>query len=184
MGQHDVERLPLSPPPLSKRVTVLSKGLEAHFAEVTATITPCSDLRQPPYNLATQGLSGSSRFANIGGPPHLHHHPSKSTTYDLLTSAAQMEMCSRTQPDSLLGTSAGDFTHLCRNSELMLNISWISDGKLTNRTRIASITPNKEPAFSSDCAYTRFGLMGNHYGCTGRSRPRSQHHSAQTYRLP
>jgi hypothetical protein len=50
---------------VTRRVSVpcITAGLESNFKEVSVEVTECPDLRQEPFRLAAEGLSGNARIA-------------------------------------------------------------------------------------------------------------------------
>jgi hypothetical protein len=52
-------------------LSVVGEGLSKHFTEVTATVVDSPDFREPPFHLASEGICGSPRLADVGGPPYL-----------------------------------------------------------------------------------------------------------------
>jgi hypothetical protein len=172
-----VEKVRLSPPTLQELIPSITAGLQANFKDVAVEVSRCPDLRQPPFNLAAEGLCGDERIADIGGPPHLSPTPKLDRKYSLLEMARLMEL-----PDSrgaLLGAGAGPFHVLGVNAELMPNLSYGGGGRVTNVTRHARIDAHGrcrcEPSPSTDC-----GLMANLFGSQGRAGGDVVHIEART----
>ncbi|RFU34280.1 hypothetical protein B7463_g2094, partial [Scytalidium lignicola] len=177
MPSWSVKKHPLSPPPLSELSTVINNALQQSFASVTVSVAPCPDLRLPPFNLASEGLTGCERIADIGGPPNLHPLPKFDRIYSLLEATRLMEMSE--EKGFVIGAGAGPFKLLGVNSELMPNLSYeLGKGeegmKVTNLTRFAKVDDSArggvvceripEGSGSTDC-----GLMANLFGSEGRS---------------
>jgi hypothetical protein len=164
MSRWSVQTLPLSPPTLQELVSPITTGLHSNFKEASVEVTDCPDLRQKPFCLAAEGLSGNARIADIGGPPNLSPVLKLDRKYSLLEMARLMEMSEET--GFVLGAGAGPFHVLGMNSELMPNLSY--DGEnITNLTHYAKIDERGgcvcEKITSEDC-----GLMANLFGSDGR----------------
>jgi hypothetical protein len=71
MSRWSVHKFPLSPPTLQELVSSITVGLQNNFKEVSVEVANCPNLRQTPFCLAAEGLSGNARIADIGGPPIL-----------------------------------------------------------------------------------------------------------------
>jgi hypothetical protein len=116
--------------------------------------------------LATEGILGNERIADIGGPPNLHPLPKFDRKYSLLDMMKLMEMGNR---GFVLGAAAGPFHVIGVNSELMPNLSH-DQGEVTNLTRFANVDGERcvcehVPENSTDCA-----LMATLFGREGRTR--------------
>lgn len=83
---------------------------------MTVEVVDCPDLRQAPYHLAAEGLSGSTAIVDIGGPPYLLPVVDRSKVYDLRS------VCQRIQPDGTdilaIGAGAGYYPMLNSNCEV------------------------------------------------------------------
>ncbi|KAL9106653.1 MAG: hypothetical protein Q9227_008373 [Pyrenula ochraceoflavens] len=171
MSLLSVERRALSSPPLDELAPILESGLLKNFNNVTVKVSPCADLRHPPWNLAASGICGNEKIADIGGPPYLHPFPNLSKKYNLLDIAKLVEMGGT---GSMLGAGAGPFHVLGRNTELMPNVAWRPrvDGSLEmeNLTRHAEID-DEEGIICHRTALrastTDFGLMANLFCSNG-----------------
>lgn len=183
MAHWSVKKHSLSPPPLPELADVIGNALGDSFTTVSVSVTPCPDLRQPPYNLAAEGLNGSERIADIGGPPNLHPFPKFDRIYSLLEIMKLMEMSE--ERGFVIGAGAGPFKLVGVNSELMPNLSYEAHGtglsedgreiEVKNLTRFAKVDdsadagvvceriPDKKSG-STDCA-----LMANLFGSEGRT---------------
>lgn len=158
----------LSPPSLAELAEVLRPALQANFEQAHVQVEPCPDLRQAPYHLATEGLCGSEKVADIGGQPNLFPTPRWDCKFSLLDLAQAMEMSPR--QGHLLGAGAGPFHRLGVNSELAPNLSWQAGFEnVRNLTYYTTYdgTNGKhaarcEPSPTSDCA-----LMMNLFGSSG-----------------
>lgn len=99
--------------------TVLSTGLASNFRNVTVEVVDCPDLRQPPFHLAAEGISGSTAIVDIGGPPYLLPTVDRTKVYDL------REIGQRIQPENTdilaIGAGAGYYPMLNSNCEVRNN---------------------------------------------------------------
>ncbi|KAJ4352233.1 uncharacterized protein N0V89_007580 [Didymosphaeria variabile] len=157
-------KIPLSPPTLKEIAAALQFPLAANYKHATVDVVLCPDLREAPFHLATEGLSGAEKISDVGGQPNLFPQPRLDCKWSLLDIARAMEMDPR--GGGLLGAGAGPFHVVGRNCELVPNLSW-SDGfdNVTNGTYVAQIkdgNPSVERCSSLDCA-----LMVNLYGSLG-----------------
>jgi hypothetical protein len=162
MARWSVQKTPLSPPALKDLVCPIITGLSSNFQDISVSVVLCPDLRQSPFNLAAEGLDGSPRIADIGGPPNLAPLPKLDRKYSLLEMTRFMDIGIK---GTILGAPAGPFHVLRVNSELAPNFSY--DGEeVTNRTHYAKIDGNGdclcETISSTDC-----GLMANLFGSDG-----------------
>ncbi|KAJ5681921.1 uncharacterized protein N7477_001861 [Penicillium maclennaniae] len=170
---------PRDNPALEELAEVIQKSLETNFAHASASVAQCPDLRQPPFNLAAPGLSGSPCIADIGGQPNLFPSPNFQAKYCLLALARDMQMSPA--EGFLLGAGAAPFHDLGHNAELAPNISWKSNVELpkfeepssltiNNMTRVIQVdqdgSPSCEPLSGTNCA-----LMMNLYGSNGQTGP-------------
>ena len=166
MAPWTVQKVVLAAPRLEELVEPLTLGLASNFEHVSASIVACPDLRQGPFNLAAEGLSGNARIADVGGTPNLAPLPRLDKRYSFLDIAELMEMGPK---GALLGASAGPFHILGMNSELMPNLSF--DGEtITNKTHYAKIDENGE-CFCEGISSPECGLMANLFGSQGISGP-------------
>lgn len=176
---------PLSPPSLDELSNVLRPALEANFQKATISVEQCPDLRQPPFHLAAEGLSGNESVADIGGQPNLFPEPRLDCKYNLLDIAREMKL----SPDRghLLGAGAGPFHVIGVNSELSPNLSWKDNfdnvQNLTYYTKFDGSNGKHaalcERSPTSDCAlmmnlYGSSGLPGYVLKITGRARKGDQ----------
>lgn len=167
-----ITKIQLDPPALTALLPALRAGFSHNFRSSLVEIAQSPDLRQPPYYLATPGLFGNPRVADVGGQLFLAPGPDFSKRYDLLAIARQMEMS--TEYGQLIGAAAGPFYILQTNTELAPNIYWKQDdGQTTkvlhNETHFTKVVAS-EPGYRCskiDHDTTGFGLMGNLYGSDG-----------------
>ncbi|CAK7235387.1 hypothetical protein SBRCBS47491_009276 [Sporothrix bragantina] len=129
----------LSPPSLQELVEVLQNGLEDHFETVSVEVTRSPDLREAPFYLASEGISGNERIGDIGGSQNLRPFPRLDHKYSIRDLMDLMEM-----GDGLvIGAGAGPFHHVGVNTELMPNISF-KDGTPNIQTRFAKVRPAED----------------------------------------
>lgn len=107
---------PLSPPPLEELVEVLKPALESNYSESSISVIRCPDLRQAPFHLAAEGLSGRECIAEIGGQPNLFPDPRLDKKYSMVACARQMGMSQNR--GMLIGAGAGPWFQLGTNPEL------------------------------------------------------------------
>ncbi|KAM5344073.1 hypothetical protein ACJ41O_012610 [Fusarium nematophilum] len=169
----EATRHPLSPPSLDEVAEALALALPSNYLASSAAVVDCPDLRNAPFNLAFEGLTGSETAADIGGQPNLFPQPRPDKQYSLVDCAKLMGMSP--EQGSILGAGAGPAHVHGMPSELAPHMSWQGGfDKLNNLTRSARLTakPGQEPIVgcpasdSTDCA-----LMMNLYGSLGRPGP-------------
>ncbi|KAJ5175121.1 uncharacterized protein N7482_000998 [Penicillium canariense] len=170
---------PRDPPPLGELAAVIQRSLQANFASATASVVECPDLRQPPFHLASPGLSGSPCIADVGGQANLFPLPNLDARFSLRSLARDMQMTEQ-EGGFLIGAGAAPFHDTGYNAELAVNLytppgPHVGAGdqdvdKVRNGTRIIQMNPDGssccEPIESLNC-----GLMVNLYGSTGDSGP-------------
>lgn len=164
------EKFPLSPPSLEELAETLKGSLAANFEHSSISVVSCPDLRNAPFNLATEGLSGDEKIADVGGQPNLFPRPRLDTIWSMTDIAEAMEM--DPEKGGLLGAGAGPYRVVGQNCELAPNLAWKDGlGNVDNRTRYVEINGatgavNVEKSPSLDCA-----LMINLYGSSGNPGP-------------
>lgn len=161
----------LDPPPLQELVGVLTSALESNYHQSSCKVVQCPDLRNAPFGLAAEGLSGNERIADIGGQPNLFPEPKLSAKYSMV-SLAKDSMGMSPSKGLLIGAGAGPWYVLGQNSELAPNLAWENGfNNLNNLTYYAKVEDHPsghvpsakvELSPSADCA-----LMMNLYGCDG-----------------
>ena len=167
-----VRKTTLSPPSLQSLAEAIKAGLSSNFKEASCTVDTPPDLTLAPFHLAAQGLSGSTRVVDVGGPPNLQPSPDLSKKYDMISISQQVGM----NPSSgfMLGAGAGPFHVLGQNSELMPNFAYGSaaGSKSTcNRTHYAKITTSNDVTCCQLPNSTGFGLMCNLFCSDGAPGP-------------
>ena len=86
------DRYPLNAPSLEELAQKLKPALENNYTDSSISVETCPDLRKPPFNLATEGLTGDERIADVGGQPNLFPSPRLECRYSLPALAQAMEM--------------------------------------------------------------------------------------------
>jgi hypothetical protein len=165
-----VDKFPLDPPSLKELAQKLKPALEQNYNTSTISIETCPDLRKPPFHLATQGLSGDERIADVGGQPNLFPEPRLECKFSLPALAQAMEMDPK--GGSLIGAGAGPFHILGTNSELAPSISWQdSFDNINNQTHFAKIDKADGSVRVAKCPSTDCALMVNLFGSAGLPGP-------------
>ncbi|ETN41135.1 uncharacterized protein HMPREF1541_03070 [Cyphellophora europaea CBS 101466] len=162
-----VQKRELSPPPLDELAGIIAAGLESNFEQSSVQVEPCTDLRKAPFYLAGEGLNGSTRVGDVGGPPHLAP-PDFSKKYDFMEISKLMEMPQ--EKGFLLGAGAGPFYVLGCNAELIPNISY-ENGEITNLTHYAKIAKDDQVECQKIETSTGFAFMANLFGSEGLPGP-------------
>ncbi|KAK2022835.1 DUF1907-domain-containing protein [Colletotrichum zoysiae] len=165
-----MEKFPLSPPSLEELAEQLKAPLAANYEQASVSVVRCPDLRNAPFRLATEGLSGDEKIADVGGQPNLFPRPRLDAIWSIPELGRHMEMS--TEKGSLIGAGAGPFHVIGQNSELAPNLSW-SGGvdRVDNQSRVIRIERGTgavrvDTSPSVDC-----GLMVNLYGSLGEPGP-------------
>lgn len=156
-----------NPPPLSELAAILTPALTANYTTASVTVSPCPDLRHPPYHLTSPGLSGRESIADIGGQPNLFPDPRLDRKWSMVDCARAMDLPS--QGGMIIGAGAGPFWQVGCNSELAPNFSWEgSFGDVRNGTHLARIDKGSVMAVCERCESTDCALMMNLYGSAGK----------------
>lgn len=157
----------LFPPSLQELATVLQPALTSNYNASSITVSPCPDLRQAPYHLASPGLSGRECIADIGGQPNLFPDPRLDRRWSMVSCARAMGMSQ--SGGMIIGAGAGPWFHLGTNSELAPNFAWEGAFEdVRNQTWYTKVEKESgkarcERSGSTDCA-----LMMNLYGSDGQ----------------
>ncbi|KAK7089215.1 hypothetical protein V1264_024537 [Littorina saxatilis] len=72
-----VTKAPMHVPSMEEVAKVLQSGLQKNFSNVEVNVVDCPDLTQKPFNLSAEGICGSPRLADVGGPKFLLPLPQK-----------------------------------------------------------------------------------------------------------
>ncbi|KAI0545924.1 hypothetical protein F4679DRAFT_575779 [Xylaria curta] len=163
----------LSPPPLEEIAQVLASALPSNYVDSSASVVDCPDLRNAPFFLSCQGLTGSETSADIGGQANLFPQPRPEKSYSLIDCIRIMGMSP--EQGTIFGAGAGPVHVHGVPSELAPLVSWEGGfDRVTNLTRSARLLyeSNNNPkaacplSDSTDCA-----LMMNIYGSSGLPGP-------------
>lgn len=162
-------------PPLADLVGSIQAGLEANFASVAVTVEQSPDLREKPFYLASPGLSGNTRIADVGSPKFAEPAPDMSKEYDLLSVAQTVGMSAR--QGVVIGASAAPIHHLGTNAEYMPNVLYeglegVSAKKLTNLSRYSKIDDSGSVVVEQIANdVTAFALLANLFTADGFPGP-------------
>lgn len=161
---------PLTPPSLVELTQILQPALSSNYNSSSISVSPCPDLRQPPFHLAARGLSGGECIADIGGQPNLFPDPRLDRRWSMVDCARSMGMSQ--SGGMIIGAGAGPWFHVGCNSEMAPNFAWEgSFGEVRNESWVTKVDGEKvgggagvvcERSPSTDCA-----LMMNLYGSAG-----------------
>ena len=77
------DKFPLYPPPLSELADILRPALQENYNNVVVEVVPCPNLRQAPFYLTTEGLTGDERIGDVGGQPNLFPIPRHDRNFSL-----------------------------------------------------------------------------------------------------
>lgn len=158
-----VRRQKLHVPPLQEICQVLQNGLQSHFEEVEVTTTRCPDLQKKPFLLASEGLCGSPRLADVGGVPNLIPLVQKNKIYNFCEVAKQIDL-----PEAFfIGAGAGPCHYIGVNSELMPNIK--NGEVIVNKTHFAKVAKDGSCDLQLIEDNTDFCLMGNLFASEGKT---------------
>ncbi|KAJ0162381.1 Ester hydrolase C11orf54 -like protein [Colletotrichum tanaceti] len=182
-----VETFPLSPPSLEELAAHLRTHLAANYTHASVGVVRCPDLRAAPFHLATEGLSGDEKIADVGGQPNLFPRPRLDAIWSLPEVARAIGMSS--DRGGLIGAGAGPFHVLGQNSELAPNLGWSSglgENEVDNRSRVILMERGSDSGGDDDDGATRkpkhavrvraapstdCGLMANLFGSRGEPGP-------------
>jgi hypothetical protein len=164
------DRYPLDAPSLEELAQKLKPALESNYTHSSVSVETCPDLRKSPFHLATEGLTGDERIADVGGQPNLFPSPRLECKYSLPELAQAMEMDPKR--GSLIGAGAGPFHVLGTNSELAPNLSWENGfDHINNQTHFAKINKPDGKVSVQKCPSTDCALMINLFGSAGLPGP-------------
>ncbi|KAJ4252853.1 hypothetical protein NW762_010759 [Fusarium torreyae] len=163
----------LSPPSLEEIAKVLASALPSNYNTSSATVVDCPDLRDAPFKLACEGLSGSEVAADIGGQANLYPQPRPDKQYSLTDCAKLMGLPE--ERGAILGAEAGPAHVHGMPSELAPHLSWQGGfDKLNNLTRSARLSRSEDGQFAVGCPESHSSecaLMMNLYGSLGLPGP-------------
>ncbi|XP_075220839.1 ester hydrolase C11orf54-like isoform X2 [Lycorma delicatula] len=140
---------------------VLSKGLSSAFDFVDVKVVDCPNLTLEPFHLSSEGLSGSPRLIDFGGPPYLLPTVKRDKLYGF---SKLGEVCGGIKQSFIIGAGAGPWPYAGTNCEMMANLKLTEDGKINNKTRIAKLLNVEKGEFTLEIlpnSESRFALLGN-----------------------
>lgn len=165
----DTKKHLISPPSLEELADKLEGPLARNFEQASVDVVSCPDLRDSPFYLASEGLTGQEKIGDIGGQPNLFPTPLLDKVFPLPKIAEAMEMSS--QKGSLLGASAGIFNSVGQNAELCPSFSWEEGLKnVQNKTRFAHLD-NKDSVCIKNSPTHNCAIMANLFGSLGEPGP-------------
>ncbi|CAN7985898.1 unnamed protein product [Ixodes hexagonus] len=113
-----VAKHPLHRPSLEEVAEAMSDGLKNNFEHVQVEVVDCPDLQQKPFMLASEGICGKPRLADVGGVPYLVPIVQTDKIYNLDNVVRQADM-----PDGfVIGAGAGPYHTVGINCEMMHNM--------------------------------------------------------------
>ncbi|KAK8766688.1 ester hydrolase C11orf54 homolog [Amblyomma americanum] len=164
MSPSKVVKHSLHRPNLDEVAKVLNDGLKSTFEHVEVSVVDCPNLKEKPFMLASEGICGNPRLADVGGVPYLVPIVQKDKIYNLEEVMRKTEV-----PDGLaIGAGAGPFNVVGVNSEMMHNMK--CGEKPFNNSHYAKINEDGSyelGRFTSTCC--EFGLMANLLISEGKS---------------
>lgn len=166
----DIQKVPLSPPSLEELVDVIRGPLEANYEHAQVSVVPCPDLRQAPFNLATEGICGEEKFADVGSERNFFPRPQLENKWSMIDIARGMDM--KPEKGGLLGAGGGPSHVLGYNCELVPNLGWQGTFEnVNNQTRVAQIDcKNGSPGIGKSCS-NECALVAHLYGSSGDPGP-------------
>lgn len=162
----DIQSVALSPPSLNELVETLKSPLAANYESAAVSVVDCPDLRQAPFHLATEGISGDEKVADIGGQPNLFPQPQLDRKWSMADIARGIDMSPA--KGGFLGAGAGPFHIVGQNCELSPNLGWHGGfDSIANQSRYAEIDRNSGAARMNKSPSLDCALMMNLYGSSG-----------------
>ncbi|XP_018007952.1 ester hydrolase C11orf54 homolog [Hyalella azteca] len=156
-----VESVRLFTSPLEDICSILRKGLEKNFKEVSVSVEECPDLTKAPFNLPAAGLAGSTRIADVGGPPYLVPFADLSKNYDFNELAKLIDL-----PDSfIVGAGGGPHEIVGMNSEMMPNLR--TGTNADNNSKVSKLSGDGHELVSLAKDQACCSLMVNLFACEG-----------------
>ncbi|XP_054718191.1 ester hydrolase C11orf54-like [Uloborus diversus] len=148
-------------PSLEEVAGVLEKGLQETFTSVSVRVVECPNLKEKPFMLASEGLSGKTALADVGGVPYLVPLAQKDKIYDMKKIAQKIG----TPNAFIIGAGAGPRHHIGTNCEMMANIKLDPE---FNNTHIAKIGKEKDYELIQLKDSSEFCLLGNLFISEGK----------------
>jgi len=165
-----VESKSLHLPDLEELAAVIRKGLETNYQSSSCQVVECPDLTQAPFGLASKGLLGNTRLADVGGVPYLIPTSQWETkVYDLqkVSELVDLPGC------VILGAGAGSKHVVGINCEMIPNIRCQGgSNERNNLTHVARMRDDSKHVlesyhehYNSSC---QFCLLANLFCSEGR----------------
>jgi len=169
----DVEYKTLFVPPLDELSDVINEGLEANYKSCSCKVVKCPNLSCEPFFLASPGICGNTRLADVGGVPYLIPKSQYQTkVYDLQQVSEQVNL-----PGCLiLGAGAGSKHVVGCNCEMIPNIR--TSGGQNDRNNLTHISKVDESDVSKHIlesyeekhnSSSQFCLLANLYCSDGKT---------------
>eukprot|EP00037_Helgoeca_nana_P019285 m.187699 g.187699 ORF g.187699 m.187699 type:complete len:317 (-) comp24800_c0_seq1:208-1158(-) len=146
-------------PPLDELAGVVQDGLTEHFKSVVAEVVESPDFREAPFHLASEGLCGSPRLADVGGPPYLVPTVQRDKVYNLADIADEINLPGCT----FIGAGAGSSRLGGCNCELIPNSNLASGEICTHFAKMKDGVAVLERYMSNE-----FGLLANLLATEGK----------------
>ena len=164
----DTQTLHLQPPGLEELAAVLRPALSANYDTAAVDVVNCPDLREAPFHLTTEGLSGEECIGDVGGQPNLFPKPRHEITFSIPSLANAMQMGK--DRGSLIGAGDGPYHVDHSNSELFTDFSW-QDTVVRNGNYGAAVDPSTGAVHGRASTSDECSLMINLFGSTGTPGP-------------
>ncbi|XP_050428748.1 ester hydrolase C11orf54 homolog [Adelges cooleyi] len=158
------KQVKLSVPPLNEINEVILPELLKNFESVSVDVVQCPDLTQPPFYLASEGLSGDENIFDIGSPSYLLPLVNRNKVYDI----KDFKQITGTDPIFAVGAGAGPWPHVGVNSELAGNVH-MACSYVKNSSRVVKINSETKSYELEQLPAneTRFALLANFYTSNG-----------------
>jgi len=117
-NNNNMFRAELSVTAIDEVVSVIHNGLKHNFHEVRVEVVDCPDLKQPPFSLASSGISGNPILVDVGGVHNINLVKNHHAKFHLRDVFAQIG-----RPNAfIIGPGAGSNSVVGCNCELMANL--------------------------------------------------------------
>lgn len=159
---------------LHELAEVLESALPKNYVTSSTTVVDCPNLRESPFSLACEGLSGCQVIADIGVQPSLFPQPRLDEQYSLIVCVRLMGL--DPEQGAVVGAGAGPIHVHGTNSEIAPNLSWQGGfGNVDNLTRAARLVTTLAGGRTRICCpysdSTECLLMMSLYGSMGLPGP-------------
>ncbi|XP_033225511.1 ester hydrolase C11orf54 homolog [Belonocnema kinseyi] len=153
-------------PPLDEIKTVFHEALSKNFAEVKVEIVDSPDLTEPPFHLATPGLSGRPTILDVGGISFYSNEIEKQKLYDIETLVKHLGY---TKELLVIGAAHGPWPHLKKDSDVVVN-TVLNKPKSAARSYGITVdeTRGKIEFQALPLNETRFSVLGNLFLSEGK----------------